>query len=94
MDHQNYIKPRAIYGAIAVAGVGFYAFHYVKTIREERAKRRRIDAELQRSLGAIGNAYNTVSKRLMNGEYDKSGNPIYEALMDLEFEQIIEYNKE
>lgn len=93
MDHQNYIKPGKVYAGITVVAVGFYAFHYVKTVREERAKRRKIAADLQKSLGAVSGAYSRVVTRLEAGHYD-GPNMLINMMTDLEFEQIVEFNKE
>lgn len=94
MNHQNYIKPSMIYAGVAVVAVGYHAFHYVKVVREERAKRREIAAKLQRSLGVGMRAHEAVAKRFMEGVYTERPNPIYDMLVDLEFEQIVEFNKE
>lgn len=94
MNYENRNKLVAlVYGGSAVSAVGYFTFKYVKTVREERAKRRKIAADLQRSFAVSRPAHERVAKRFMEGGYDKSSNPIYDMLMDLQFEQIVEYNK-
>jgi hypothetical protein len=89
-------EDKAVLGVYAGAGlvvVGLGVAGYIKVVLEERRKRKQIHRDMEKSLRAIKKASKTVTERIQNGEY---GGPdmLADVLLDFEFQQIVEFDKE
>jgi len=84
-------KNEKIVGGLIATLVGVTGLNYVRIIREERAKRKAIEADSAKALKAIHIAQGRVLERIENGSH--SGKSFQTIMNDFRFEEMMERNK-
>jgi len=84
-------KNDKVVGGVIATIVGVAGLNYVRIIREERAKRKMIEADTAKSIKAIHIAQGRVLERIENGTL--SGKSLSTIMNDFRFEEMIARNK-